>query len=135
MAINPNSPNQELAATFLAYCMKYDILVKNRSHGKQVGKTKVSLFEQELEELYISIADRLAESGLCKSAKDMERFYLGLIKRNIKIAATYTKKNYVLGSKKGVAYRLILSTKVAYFGVLGKARNILRDIYRKIKVK
>ncbi len=117
------------------YCMKDDILVKNRSHGKQVGKTKVSLFEKELEELHISIADRLAQSGLCRSEKDMQRFYLGLIKRNMRSAAAHTREKYLKGKISKMSYGVILPIRAFYYSALGKARNIARDIFRKIKVK
>ena len=39
------------------YCLKNNVLVSNRSHGKQVGKTKVRLFHKELNELYVYIVD------------------------------------------------------------------------------
>ncbi len=122
-----------LFAGYQFYCMKDDVLVKNRSHGKQVGKTKVSLFEKELEDLYIHIADKLSESGLCKSRVDMERFYLGLVKRNIKAAATHTKENYLKDDS--FSYKVVLPLRALYFKILGKGRNIARDIFRKIKVK
>ena len=117
------------------YCMKDDILVKNRSHGKQVGKTKVSLFEKELDELHVRIADRLNESGLCRSERDMERFYLGLIKRNIKLAAAYTKEKYLKGTIDNISYFVMLPLKASYFKCLGKVRNLVRDLFRRIKVK
>jgi glycosyltransferase involved in cell wall biosynthesis len=124
-----------LFAGYQFYCMKNDILVKNRSHGKQIGKTKVSLFEKELEELHINIADKLVESKLCRSERDMERYYLGLIKRNIQAAATYTKETYIEGRTSRISYKLVLLLKVVYYTTLGKARNIARDVFRKIKVK
>lgn len=124
-----------LFAGYQFYCMKNDILVKNRSHGKQVGKTKVSLFEKELEELHINIADKLAESKLCRSEMDMERYYLGLIKRNIKDAATYTKENYMSKRTSGISCKLFLPLKVVYYTVWGKVRTIAREIFRKIRVK
>jgi GT2 family glycosyltransferase len=117
------------------YCMKDDILVKNRSHGKQVGKTKVSLFEKELDELHVRIADRLNESGLCRSERDMERFYLGLVKRNIKLAAAYTKEKYLKGTSGNISYFVMLPLKASYFKCLGKVRNLARDLFRRIKVK
>jgi hypothetical protein len=112
-----------------------NILVKNRSHGKQVGKTKVSLFERELEELYINIADTLARSDLNASAVDIERFYLGLVKRGIKKAAKYTKENYLKGHISKLRYGLTLPVKEAYYTLFGIVRTIARDIFRKLKVK
>lgn len=117
------------------YCMKNDILVKNRSHGTQVGKTKVSLFEQELNTLHINIADTLDKSELCNSVKDMERFYLGLVKRGMKQASEYTKKTYLKGNISFASYFCILPAKEAYYRLFGALRTIARDIFRKIKVK
>ena len=124
-----------LFAGYQFYCMTDSILVKNRSHGKQVGKTKVSLFERELEELYINIADTLVRSDLNASAVDMERFYLGLVKRGIKKAAKHTKENYLKGHISKLRYSLILPVKEAYYALFGIARTIARDIFRKLRVK
>lgn len=110
------------------YCMKQDILVKNRSHGKQVGKTKVFLFEQELERLHIDIVDRLAVHEEFGNFSNIERFYYGLVKRGIKGAAEYTKRTYLKNNSK-------LSVVTAYYYMIGKLRNVARDIYRKINVK
>ena len=117
------------------YCLKNDILVKNRSHGRQVGKTRVSLFEKELDELHIKISDMLNESGLSENPKDIERFYLGLVKRNIKCAAFYTREKYIKGKVGVISYYIFLPIKVLYYRCIGKVRNIARDIFRKIKVK
>ena len=124
-----------LFAGYQFYCMTDSILVKNRSHGKQVGKTKVSLFENELEELYINIADTLVQSDLNVSNIDMERFYLGLVKRGIKKAAEHTKENYLKGNIFKLRYSLILPVKEAYYTLFGIVRTIARDIFRKLRVK
>ena len=123
-----------LFAGYQFYCMKNDILVKNRSHGRQVGKTRVTLFDQELEALHIDIADRLAESSLA-GIHDMERYYLGLVKRGIRQAARYTKQEYLDGRISAFRYHLLLPLKVVYYKALGKGRSIARSIYRKIRVK
>lgn len=117
-----------LFAGYQFYCMKNDILVKNRSHGKQVGKTRVSLFDQELDDLHIDIVDRLVNHKSYGTNSNIERFYYGLVKRGIKGAAEYTKQKYLKSS-------LQLSAMAAYYWLLGKLRNIARDIYRKINVK
>ena len=112
------------------YCI-HRILVKNRSHGKQVGKTKVSLFDRELDELHRDIADRLnAYPGT--DTKDMERFYLGLKKRGITGAAEYTFQKYLKGE---VTSPMSLHFKAIWYTALGKGRTIARDVFRKIKVK
>lgn len=111
------------------YCVK-DILVRNRNHGKQVGKTKVSLFDEELANLHIDIADQLAASDEYNSRDNIERFYLGLVKRGISDAAEYTKRMYLynrLGPE--------VNVKRVYYSLLGKGRNVARYVFRKIKVK
>ena len=115
------------------FCVR-EILVRNRSHGRQVGKTKVSLFEKELDALHRDIADRL---NVFEGAdiRDMERFYLGLKKRGINGAADYTKKNYLRGKTGGFRYSVVIPVKAAGYSLLGKGRTAARDIFRKIKVK
>lgn len=115
------------------YCL-HQILVQNRSHGKQVGKTKVSLFDKELDELHCHIADELtAMDGA--TTRDMERFYLGLRKRGIKNAAAYTKDKYLKGKQSGFRTYIAVPLKATGYTIVGGARNVARDIFRKIKVK
>ena len=112
------------------YCI-HQILVKNRSHGKQVGKTKVSLFDRELNDLHRDIADRLhayPQAGI----RDMERYYLGLKKRGVKQAAEYTYRTYLKGNLSAPA---IVHIKAFWYTALGKGRNIARDVFRIIKVR
>lgn len=122
-----------LFAGYQFYCMKNDILVKNRSHGRQVGKTRVTLFDRELEALHTDIADRLCQENI--DVRHIERFYLGLVKRGITGAAEHIKVNYLKNRLSSARYRIVLPLKVFYFKVLGKARNFARNIFRKIKVK
>lgn len=123
-----------LFAGYRFYCLKNDILVKNRSHGSQVGKTRVSLFDRELDALHRDIADQLAAYPNAKLS-DMERFYYGLIKRGIKGAARYTKTNYLTGKISGWRSRVVMPCKACYYTLLGKARLFARGIYRRLKVK
>ena len=112
------------------YCI-HQILVRNRSHGKQVGKTKVSLFDRELDELHRDIANRLnAYPGA--DIYDMERYYLGLKKRGITGAAEYTYRKYLKGK---IASPMGLHFKAVGYTVLGKGRTFVRDVFRKVKVK
>ena len=115
------------------YCL-HQILVQNRSHGKQVGKTKVSLFDKELDELHCHIADELAAlDGV--TTRDMERFYLGLRKRGIKNAAAYTKDKYLKGKQSAFRTNIAVPLKATGYTAVGGARNVARDVFRKIKVK
>lgn len=114
------------------YCMKNDVLVKNRSHGRQVGKVKVSLFDQEIERLHIDIANQLA--GLA-TLGDMESYYYGLVKRGIVGAARYTKEKFLI-KKLNVWHRFFaLPLKTGYYRVFGMIRIMARNIFRKINVK
>lgn len=115
------------------YCI-HKILVKNRSHGKQVGKTKVSLFDKELEDLHKDIVDRLSVyEGV--TVRDMERFYLGLKKRGINGAASYTKEKFLKGNISSFDYNVVLPVKSVGYTFIGKCRTLARDVFRKIKVK
>lgn len=117
------------------YCMKNDILVKNRSHGKQVGKTKVSLFDQELDELHISIADQLATIPEYNTFKVFQQFYFGLIKRRIVGAAEYVKMKYILPDPKYTKEKVYFKCSEIKWELIGNGRIMLRNVYRKINVK
>lgn len=117
------------------YCMKNDILVKNRSHGKQVGKTKVSLFDKELAELHIAIADQLAGVHEYNNAKVFKKYYFGLIKRKISDAAKYTKVKYLKENVSPFEYFIIIPCIRVKWNLIGTVRNIARNIYRRINVK
>lgn len=111
------------------YCMKNDILVKNRSHAKQVGKTKAKLFYHELNELHISIADQLAAIPEYNTTEVFNRLYFGLVKRKITDAAEYVENKYI-GSKK-IGFHL---QKMKWL-FLGTCRDILRYIYRRVNIR
>ena len=123
-----------LLAGYQFYCMRNDILVKNRSHGKQVGKTKIALFEKEQNNLFIEIADELAKLKQYNSLENSEKMYFGLIKRHLYQAADYVMDKYIKNDVSVVALCKI-AIKKNYWNVLGSVRNILRDFYRKRNVK
>ena len=72
------------------YCLKNDRLVKNRSHGKQVGKTKIELFNEELIDLYNKIFDNYYQI-FKPQIRDIKTFYFGMIKRGFKSVAKITR--------------------------------------------
>lgn len=111
------------------YCMKNDILVKNRSHGKQVGKTKVSLFDQELDALHISIAEQLSAVPEYNTAEVFQKYYFGLVKRKITGAAKYVKEKYIGSQSAGILFQEMK------WRFVGTCRCFLRYIYRKINVR
>lgn len=118
------------------YCLKDDILVKNRSHGKQVGKVRVTLFDKEVEELHKNIADQLFDYLFTKNKTyEMKRFYFGLVKRDLLKTADYTKKKYLKNTISTVQYNIVLPIKKIGWTIIGRTRNIARYFYRIINVK
>lgn len=117
------------------YCLKSEILVKNRSHGQQVGKNKVNLFNKELNELFINISDSINKVPLFNSVYNFEKYYLALKKRKCKKASIYVKNKYLKNSLNKFSYYIKLPILAFYYNTIGTLRNIVRDIYRKKNVK
>lgn len=124
-----------LFAGYQFYCLTDDILVKNRSHGRQVGKTKVDLFNKEMNELFVWITDTMNEKSEYATLKNNEKLYYSLVRRKCKPAANYVKNKY-LKNKAGVfAYALKYPINASRYSVLGTMRNVARYVFRKIYVK
>lgn len=123
-----------LFANYKFYCLKNDRLVQNRSHGKQVGKTKVELFNNELNELHIYIADSLNSMSNINKPDVFLQLYKGLVFRNIPKAAKYVKKQYLKQYLSKVNYYLLPITTIR-LQLLGLCKNLARKIYRYLKVK
>lgn len=124
-----------LFAGYEFFCLTDDILVKNRSHGKQVGKTKVELFDREMNELFINIADEMNKNAEYSTVKNYEKMYFSYVRRRCLKAAEYVKTTYLKDKVSAVSYNIkypLLSLKYSFLGV---ARNIARNIFRRIKVK
>lgn len=117
------------------YCLSDEILVKNRSHGKQVGKTKVTLFDKELADLFVWIADSVNQISEYSTIKNNEKMYYGFVKRKCTSAAEYVKANYLKSHVKPITYNIKYPAFSFLYGSLGTARNIARYVYRKIYVK
>lgn len=124
-----------LFAGYEFYCLKNERLVQNRSHGQQVGKTKVMLFEKELNELHISIADDLAKMEAQNKEAIFVKFYKGLKYRHMPVAAKYVKQKYLPVYVGSFARNVSLPISCFAMSLKGTARNIARNIYRKLKVK
>lgn len=124
-----------LFAGYTFYCLSDQILVKNRSHGKQVGKTKVDLFNKELTELFVWIADIMNQNVGYSSVSNNERLYYGLVKRRSMIAANHVKSKYLYNNVNAMTYYIKYSVYAAAYAVLGVSRNIVRYIFRRIFVK
>ena len=124
-----------LFAGYEFYCLTDDILVKNRSHGKQVGKTKVELFNKEMNELFVWIADTMNQNGEYSTVKNNEKMYYALVKRRCTIAAQYVKKTYLKKRVGALIYHIKYPLKSVKYSTLGIMRNLAKYVYRKIYVK
>ena len=124
-----------LFAGYEFYCLSSDILVKNRSHGKQVGKTKVALFNKELTELFIWIADTMNLSHEMCTVHNNERLYYALIKRRCSVAANYVKTTYLQGKVSKFTYTIGYPLYSVPYALWGSLRNAARYVFRKIFVK
>lgn len=121
-----------LFSGYTFYCLSNDILVKNRSHGKQVGKIKASLFDQELNTLHITIGKNLVASA--QNFALHKRFYYGLIYRKMILASSHFKKTYLSRSSVTEYYAIIPFTAFL-LSIKGTLRTMLRYVYRFIQVK
>lgn len=124
-----------LFAGYEFYCLTDDILVRNRSHGKQVGKTKVELFNREMNDLFIWIADTMNKNPQYSTLRNNEKLYFGLVKRRCKPAAKHVKKQYLKNHAGSLAYGIKYPAFATYYATKGNIRNAARYIFRKIKVK
>ncbi len=124
-----------LFAGYEFYCLSSDILVQNRSHGKQVGKTKVELFNKELTDLFIWIADTMNQNPGMSTVHNNERLYFALTKRKCPQAANYVKITYLKNQVSKVTYHIKYPVFSVPYAVAGNLRNAARYIFRRIFVK
>lgn len=124
-----------LFAGYEFYCLTEDILVQNRSHGKQVGKTKVELFNREMNELFIWIADTMNQNSEYSTVKNNEKMYFSLVRRRCTDAAQYVKNTYIKNNVSSFTYFVKYPMNSVRYAVLGNIRNVARYVYRKIYVK
>ena len=124
-----------LFAGYQFYCLKDDILVKNRSHGKQVGKVKISLFDKEMNDIFIWITDEMHKNPDYNTISYSERLYYGLVRRRCFDSAKYVKEKYLRDKVGKFTYSVKYPIKSVYYSSLGKMRNAIRYVYRKIYVK
>ena len=115
------------------YCLKNNILVKNRSHGKQVGKTKVELFNRELTCLYNNIIDSYL-SVFNPSSKDIKMFYCGMVKRGFTSIAKRIKNEVLKNKISKFDYYFCLPLRKLKWVVVGASRNFLRRVFRFLRV-
>ena len=124
-----------LFAGYEFYCLTDDILVKNRSHGKQVGKTKVELFNKEMNDLFVWIADTMNQNSEYSTIKNNETMYYALVRRRCTPAAKYVKNTYLKKKVSGLTYCVKYPINSACYSALGITRNVARYVYRKLNVR
>lgn len=117
------------------YCLSNDILVKNRSHGKQVGKTKVELFNKEREKLFISISNKLNNNSEYNTKKNNEKLYYAFIKNKCPKASNYVLHIFLQNMANKMDFYMKYPLMKIWFSILGNIRNFLRYLYRRIRVK
>ncbi len=123
-----------LFAGYEFYCLSEERLVQNRSHGKQVGKTKVTLFDREMNDLFVWIADRMNENTAYSTVENNEKLYFSLVKRRM-AAAKYVKETYLKERVGGCTYWVRYPLVTLKYALLGNARNVARYVFRRIFVK
>ena len=115
------------------YCLKNDRLVKNRSHGKQVGKTKIELFNEELIDLYNKIFDNYYQI-FKPQIRDIKTFYFGMIKRGFKSVAKRIRTTTIKIATNPIDYYIFLPLCSCFWAIIGKTRDFCKHIFRYIFV-
>lgn len=121
-----------LFSGYTFYCLSNDILVKNRSHGKQVGKQKYNLFVEELENLHIRISNMLFDKYDQKII--MRKFLYGTSKRNMDRVWHYVYEKYVK-VQCSLYEQIAVCLGISYWNLRGTFISVARNVFRKIKVK
>ena len=124
-----------LFAGYEFYCLTDDILVKNRSHSKQVGKTKVDLFNKEMNELFLWIADTMNQNCEYSNIKNNEKMYYAFVRRRCSTAAQYVKNTYLKNKVSDFTFCVKYPINSVRYFILGTIRSAARYVYRKIYVK
>lgn len=109
-------------------------LIRGRVHKSQVGKTKVSTFDKEGNELHKWIADQMYFKPEYKKGKYFLRLGGYLRKRLMNDASDYAFA-YARNLSSPFEYLMVSTWYKFYFSTTGQCRNLIRSIYRKVKVK
>lgn len=109
-------------------------LIRGRVHKKQVGKTKVTTFDIEGNNLHRWIADQMYANEEYRQGKYFLRLGGYLCKRLMPDASKYAF-SYAKKLCNPIHYYVVSLLYKIWFTVIGKGRNFIRSIYRKIKVK
>ena len=109
-------------------------LIRGRVHKKQVGKTKVTTFDIEGNNLHRWIADQMWLNEEYRQGKYFLRLGGYLRKRLMPDASKYAF-GYAKKLCNPVHYYIVSTWYKIWFTLIGKGRNFIRTVYRKLKVK
>jgi len=109
-------------------------LIRGRVHKRQVGKTKVTTFDIEGNNLHKWIADQMYANPDYRKGEYFLRLGGYLRKRFMPDASQYAF-HYAKELCSPVKYTLVSSWYRVYFTIIGKGRNAVRAVYRRLKVK
>lgn len=109
-------------------------LIRGRVHKRQVGKTKVTTFDIECNDLHKWIADEMYKNPEYRKGEYFLRLGGYLRKRIMPDASAYAFK-YAKEFTPPVKYALVSTWYKVYYTIIGKGRVFIRGIYRKLKVK
>lgn len=109
-------------------------LIRGRVHKRQVGKTKVTTFDIEGNDLHKWIADEMYKNPEYRKGDYFLRLGGYLCKRIMPDASAYAFR-YAKELTPPVKYAVVSAWYKFYFTIIGKCRMFIRSIYRKMKVK
>lgn len=109
-------------------------LIRGRVHKRQVGKTRVTTFDIEGNNLHRWIADQIYANENYRKGEYFLRLGGYLRKRLMPDASNYAFE-YAKKLCSPLQYTIISSWFKLYFSIIGNVRNMVRSVYRKIKVK
>ncbi len=109
-------------------------LIRGRVHKRQVGKTKVTMFDIEGNDLHKWIADQLYANEEYRKGEYFLRLGGYLCKRLMPDASRYAFA-YAKQLCSPFRYAVVSTAYKCWFTAIGKGRNAVRSIYRKLKVK
>lgn len=109
-------------------------LIRGRVHKRQVGKTKVTTFDTEGNQLHRWIADQMYANPEYRQGEYFLRLGGYLRKRLMPDASNYAF-SYAKKLVSPFQYFFVSTWYKLWFSAIGKCRNGIRSIYRKLKVK
>ncbi len=109
-------------------------LIRGRVHKRQVGKTKVTTFDIEGNNLHKWIADEMYKNPDYREGDYFLRLGGYLRKRMMPDASAYAFA-YAKELTSPIRYAFISTAYTIYYTIIGNVRMLVRSIYRKLRVK